>query len=303
MQGFMDAPLKAGSEIGRIYRSADRFIGTVMGKGHDIIIVSDHGFQPIRKCCFINQYLMRRGLLALRKENPLRALLRVAGISREKAMGMVPLGVFEAIYRSRIASSVGRRLTPPSSFRVDEIDPARSAVFAMDSVGAIHVRPGVDTASVISMLEALEDDEGNKVIKKVHARDDIYHGDFTADAPALIAIPADGMFLRSHVNASLGCPLVRRIEPGKELNGSHSEFGVFIAYGQGFARKGRMEDLSLLDITPTILSYMGFSLPARMDGRRIPLFGVDGGQAARTSLAQETRLLVRGLARKRSGRG
>src|SRR5262249_972932 len=62
---------------------------------------------------------------------------------------------------------------------------------------------------------------------------------------------------------------LRQPIPGFFRDSEHSEFGFVAAAGPAIPGRGRISDVSLLDMAPTFLRAMGERQTARMDGREI----------------------------------
>jgi hypothetical protein len=51
------------------------------------------------------------------------------------------------------------------------------------------------------------------------------------------------------------------------LSGTHRRHGVLILAGPGVDKGKVLENTSILDVTPTILSYLNLAVPEEMDGQ------------------------------------
>lgn len=75
----------------------------------------------------------------------------------------------------------------------------------------------------------------------------------------------------------------------------HDDKGIFIATGQGIKQGEKIEDVNIIDLTPTILAAYGIKPPNDMDGRVLdeifqtpPQFVVDANDAESASLESDT---------------
>ena len=57
---------------------------------------------------------------------------------------------------------------------------------------------------------------------------------------------------------------------GEPYGGNHLDDGIILARGPGIAARSRIEGVSILDITPTVLHYMGLPVGDDMAGKVIP---------------------------------
>jgi len=296
LSDFYAAEDKASTVVGRVYRSIDEFLGYVIGKGHAAIIVSDHGFRTFDRYFFVNTYLMRKGMLALKQEHVIKRVLKKAGLSREFFMRVVPRQVFKFVWESKSISDAGRFFTPTAVANTDNIDHSRTAAYLINNNGGMRVYSRKD--EVIRLLDGCRDENGKPFIKRIVDGSEAYSGDSMEGSPELLLLPNDDFFLRSEMPDVIS----RKMDPMKLKNGCHDEFGVFLSYGSDLMKLGKMDDVSVMDISPTILSYLGYAVPDYMDGKCLPVTGTKtksrGKGAAQVSLRQATRLSIR----KRFGR-
>jgi arylsulfatase A-like enzyme len=94
----------------------------------------------------------------------------------------------------------------------------------------------------------------------VHRKEQIYSGDFLAEAPELVIAMDDH---RTEVMAELGSEGL--FVSSDARNGTHTPDGFLIAKGPGIPA-GQRTEASLLDIAPTALHLMGIPIPEESDG-------------------------------------
>ncbi|MEW6722383.1 MAG: alkaline phosphatase family protein [Candidatus Micrarchaeota archaeon] len=291
MSEFKAAERKSGTDIAAVYVEIDAFLGYLRGKGYDLVIVSDHGFREIRRFFFVNAYLMRKGLLA-RKREPLRKrLLRRAGLYWEDMMPLAHAIASRFMRPGSLASKVGS-VFPAKNAPSSEIDRANTAAFLLSQGGCgVIVNGGASIERVSSALMAANGELGRPLIKKVLRREEVYWGDAAEKAPHLILVPGEGVMLKE----SLREDLIKEIDVFKGKNGAHRENGIFMAYGEGFKAAGALPDLSLLDIAPMVLRYFGQPVPAYMDGSAPQILS---GPEVKETLKSGTRSSILRLVRK-----
>ncbi len=208
------------------YKRLDGFIGEMYERTGDdtpFIILSDHGFTTIKKEIYLNAWLKEKGYLKFGKDNP---------ASLEDML-------------------------PGSSVFV--LDPARFYIhtegrYPGGSVGAGEYE-GLRRKLKEELL-ALEVD-GEKVIKSVFFREDIYSGDLFGNAPDLVALPYEGYDLKGSINKD-------RIAGRGFLTGGHTrEDAVFY-----INREINGRDINIIDAGPTIMSLLDISGNS-FDGRNL----------------------------------
>jgi predicted AlkP superfamily phosphohydrolase/phosphomutase len=119
-----------------------------------------------------------------------------------------------------------------------------------------------------SFLESLRDpDTGQQIVKKIHPRDSIYHGDYIDRMPDWIVEPTDGYsftgdFLPQQTR------LFERVRCQKDFHiGMHHPEGILIVYGPGVKQNYPIKGASLLDLAPTLLTLLEAGVPKEMEGR------------------------------------
>lgn len=80
---------------------------------------------------------------------------------------------------------------------------------------------------------------------------------------------ADGYSVR---NGDLARPIFWPQSPNQDyLIGTHTKTGLWGFYGREISSTSRLR-ASVLDLPPTILSYLGIPIPQRMEGQVLPIF-------------------------------
>lgn len=208
------------------YKKLDEFIGEIYQKiGDDIpfIMLSDHGFTTIKKEVYLNAWLKEKGYLKFKKE--------------------VPESMDDMHEESKVFA----------------LDPSRIYIHRKGKYPKGCVEPG-DYESlrhkVKDELSALTVD-GDRVIKKVLFKEDIYNGDCFEDAPDLVALSEEGYDLKGAINKN-------EIAGMGFLTGGHTrENAVFY-----INRKIEDTDINIVDVGPTIMSLLNINHDG-FDGRSL----------------------------------
>jgi predicted AlkP superfamily phosphohydrolase/phosphomutase len=127
------------------------------------------------------------------------------------------------------------------------LDPARFYIHTRDR----YPQGNVDTAEYESLRQKITEDllslnaEGEKVIKEVLYREDIYSGSLYDRAPDIVALPYEGYDLKGSINKS-------QIFGKGFLTGGHTrENAVFY-----INKETNTKDINIVDIGPTIMSLL-----------------------------------------------
>ncbi len=208
------------------YKELDRFIGEMYKKaGEEIpfIILSDHGFTTINKEVYLNSWLKERGYLKFEKEVP---------------------ETFED-------------MTDES--RVFALDPARFYIHLEEK----YSRGCVEQNEYEALRERLKGEllslevDGERVIKEVRFKEEVYSGGLLNDAPDLVALPNKGYDLKSAINK------VEVSGMGLFTGGHTRDDATFY-----INRKVDPGDINIVDVGPTIISLLGID-DSGFDGRPI----------------------------------
>jgi predicted AlkP superfamily phosphohydrolase/phosphomutase len=120
------------------------------------------------------------------------------------------------------------------------------------------------------LLNATDAVTGQRIIRAVHNREDIYRGPY-AERVSDLLIEWD----YSAVKDSLICSFDGRSitinphknERGNQWKGSHRPEGIFIAAGPHIKPECHISDANIYDIAPTVLYLQGLAIPSDMDGK------------------------------------
>jgi predicted AlkP superfamily phosphohydrolase/phosphomutase len=255
-----DATLAAqfGDSIERVYRRADRFVGEVLqhiDPGTPVLIVSDHGFHSWRKAVNLNTWLVQQGYMTLQGQQP----------GEKKLDDLFGGGEFW-----------------------ENVDWSHTRAYAM-GLGQIYfnlrgregkgiVSPGAEASRLADelstrLLTMTDPDDGARIVRAVYKRDDIYAGEYLANASELQVGMEDGY--RVSWQTTLGGSPQGIVYPNmKKWSGDHGGYdyattsGVLIS-SRPVARQGPGGP-SIMDIAPTVLKYFGLAIPGDIDGK--PLF-------------------------------
>jgi predicted AlkP superfamily phosphohydrolase/phosphomutase len=255
-----DATLAAqfGDAIERVYRRADQFVGEVqehVPPGTPMLIVSDHGFHSWRKAVNLNTWLVQQGYMVLQGQQPGEKKLDDLfgggefwenvdwSHTRAYAMG---LGQIYFNLRGREGKGI--------------VSPGAEAKLLADELSA-------------KLLTMKDPDDGSPIVRAVYKRDDVYSGEYLANASELQVGMEDGY--RVSWQTTLGGSPQGIVYPNmKKWSGDHGGYdyattaGVLIS-SRPVSRQGG-DGPSIMDIAPTVLKYFGVPIPGDIDGK--PLF-------------------------------
>ena len=227
------------------FSQLDGFIGALVSKaGPDtqVFLASDHGFTATTEVVRINAYLHDLGYLHWKDMSDVDD---EAAARREESMfANLDWAATTAYCRTpssnginiRVANKPGEGGVPP-----DEYEAFRDKL--IEDLGKLTCETS-----------------GERIIREVHKREDVFPGPAMKDAPDLLLVLRDYGFvsIKNHK------PVVM---PRSEPAGTHHPDGVFMAYGTGVKQGHRLDLCNIEDVGATLLYSLGISVPEDFDGR------------------------------------
>jgi predicted AlkP superfamily phosphohydrolase/phosphomutase len=274
-----------GAAFLRLYEKIDRHLGKLLSLLDErtiLVILSDHGFGDLKKQIFLNTWLLSKGFLKLRPN--LTGKIKKTIFN----MGLVPMKIHQLSVRLGIDFSDKMMEKKKSLFSflgrvvlsLEDVDWERTKAYAMGNMGYISinlqgrepkgcVKPGEDYRKTVDEItEALYDmkdpETGEAIIDRVFSREELYSGPHLSEAPDLFPVPRE---FRYHLRGDYIFISNHAIEKFWLISGGHRPKGVFMAAGQPIKKGARVEGKRIIDIAPTILTYMGVPIPFDMDGK------------------------------------
>jgi predicted AlkP superfamily phosphohydrolase/phosphomutase len=207
-----------------------------------VLVVSDHGSKRMEGGICFNQWLMREGYLTLKDPPTTPTPIGKVAIdwSRTKAWG-------DGGYYGRCFMNVKGR--EPEGI----VDPKDYERVRNDLVAAI---------------EAITDDKGRNIGSRAFRPEEIYR-QVNGVAPDLIVYFGD-LGWRSVGAVGMDSIYTFENDTGPD-EANHDWFGIFVMSSPHgpVPLKGRLADVSIYDVAPTLLTHFGLPVPADMIGRSL----------------------------------
>jgi predicted AlkP superfamily phosphohydrolase/phosphomutase len=275
-----DSPFQKG--IQRIYQRVDRAIGKLLEQVDDqttVIVMSDHGFGPLRGVVNLNVLLWEQGLLHLKRSllTRLRFAMFRRGITPKTAYSwLVRLGLQNIV--ARVAKST-RNAVYNKFLSFEDIDWDRTLAYSLGHMGQIYInvkgreRQGIVTRGaeydraverVIDALNTLSTPDGRRMVDRVIRATDLPAGPYADDGPDLHVILDQYRYVSCPLFATDGHVLSEQIRGD---SGSHRLHGVLIAAGPHIRQGVQPQNARITDLAPTMLHLLGCAVPEDMDGR------------------------------------
>jgi predicted AlkP superfamily phosphohydrolase/phosphomutase len=251
-----NAPLAAkfGDSIEDVYRRSDRFVGEVLERidpSTTVLIVSDHGFHSFRYSVNLNTWLVEKGYMVLRGQQP----------GDKKLDDLFGGGTFW-----------------------ENVDWTRTRAYAM-GLGQIYFNlKGRESKGIVSegdeyarlaeelskdLLEMRDPGTGDRIVRSVYTRD-VYSGPYLRNASDLQVGMEEGY--RTSWQTALGGAPPGIVYPNmKKWSGDHGAYDYKTTAGVLLSsRKIEGAPARIIDVAPTVLKYFGVAIPKDIDGK--PLF-------------------------------
>ncbi len=208
------------------YRELDSFIGDLYGRtGSDtpFIMMSDHGFTAIKREVYLNAYLREKGYLSFDAEEPKSFEVMNKG---SRAFVLDPSRVYIHL-KGRFSGGCVEE---------DEYEDLRNAI--KEDLLSLEI-------------------EGERVVRSIFFKEDLYSGELLADAPDLVVLPFEGFDLKGSVTKTELC--------GRgPLTGGHTrEDAVFF-----INRPAACDSPDIVDAGVTVLKMLGIETDG-LDGKAL----------------------------------
>ncbi|MBI4670760.1 MAG: alkaline phosphatase family protein [Chloroflexi bacterium] len=266
-----------------IFTEVDNGVGEMVKSADDettIVLMSDHGFGPMKGFMHVNNFLLDQGYLVLKSGGMSaikRALFR-AGLTPQNVhltLKALKLDLRRKVNRGRAYGMLRRFFL---SF--DDVDWTKTRAFALGHIGQIYINlkgrqpsgivaPGADYEKLrdeirAELLKLKHPATGEQLIARVLNREEIYHGDLLDNTPDLLLLPADFKYVAFGESEFASNKLVG---PTLGHTGHHRLEGIGALIGPHVQVGAQIQNASLVDLAPTILYALGLPIPPDMDGR------------------------------------
>ena len=263
------------------YQLVDAYIGRMLKQLPEeaaVMVMSDHGFGPLRQIVNLNVFLMEEGLLRLKRD----VMTRLKALAFH--LGMTPAGVYHMVETMGL-QNLATRVSKNTRNRVvgkflsfDSVDWSRTVAYSMGHVGQIYLNvagrepQGIVTAAdyekrrqdVIDALGELRGDDGRPLVSEIIVREETYHGPYSQFGPDIHVVLDDYNMIAFPLFATNNQIVTDQIRGD---SGCHRREGIFSVQGPGIRQNEQLAEANILDLAPTILTLLGEPVPRTMDGR------------------------------------
>jgi predicted AlkP superfamily phosphohydrolase/phosphomutase len=223
------------------YRALDAHLGQLLETFDDdtaVLLVSDHGAQPMIGGFCINEWLRQRGLLTLREDPVERTPIADASIDWGRTTAWADGGYYARVFLN-VAGREPQGVVAPTDYE--------------------SVRQ-----EIIDAIESVTDHQGRPMGNRGMRPEELYP-EINGVAPDLIVYLGD-LRWRSVGTLGLGEGLYTFQNDTGPDDANHAPTGVFALSGPGIAT-GPLDDLSIYDVAPTVQRLLDLDAPPAQRGR------------------------------------
>ena len=209
-------------EFEKFYAKVDQLVGDLdarLGDDVEFMILSDHGFCSIKKEVYLNHWLEKNGYLKYKTDAP------------KSVTDMHPESKVYSLIPGRIFINLKGREDNGSVEPGNEYEVLRQELME-------------------KIVQMTDPDTGEKIVKKVCKKEDLYSGPFFNDAPDLVVVPYDGFDLKGNIKQP-------NLTYKGELVGMHTDDDAFF-----YLRNHDIEqrEFGIIDMLPTISDLIEFPM-------------------------------------------
>ena len=257
------------------WKIIDGHLESFLEDGNNVVLMSDHGMARIESIFRINHWLKEEGYLAY--DTGTSETLYDLGINTgrlkqllKRADRHVPaadlMGTADRVVPQWLLNYLPNDRGSLGVSKFSQVDWENSRAIA-SAQGPVYLtldrdEPGYDRLreELVEKLSELTDPSGRPIADAVHRSEDIYTGPYVEEAPDIVIEQAEGMYIVEGIGQ-------RDVfgEVDETWQAVNAPTGFFAATGPAFA-SGSIEDLSILDLAPTLLHLHDCEIPTDMDG-------------------------------------
>jgi predicted AlkP superfamily phosphohydrolase/phosphomutase len=254
----------------------DDHLADLLERDCDLVLMSDHGHAAIGTTFNVNAWLEREGYLTY--DAAVADALHGLGVNTgriKRALDVVERRLPGDLDVRSTAEAVAPQWVlnrlPDESGELggskhemadwetsDAVASAQGPVYL--TVDRSDPRYDALRSELVDALSSVTDPDGRPVATDVYAAEEVYAGPYLEEAPDVVFDKAPHVNVREGFGADEVFP-----DEDPDWEGVNTRKGLFAATGPSFG-EGTVEDLSILDLAPTLLALHGLDAPADVDG-------------------------------------
>ncbi|MEM2981371.1 MAG: alkaline phosphatase family protein [Thermoproteota archaeon] len=270
------------------YKFLDNFLRQIINYHSEanIIIVSDHGFGPVKKRFHVNTWLKEQNLI-VENRSFISAVLSTFGMTYPELVSiLMKLKLYNLL--TKIVPTSVKRSIPIDSYSTP-LHFIKSKVIFPSTYGGLFINSPDLKNNVPALVKALSSItfNGENPIEHIYLRKEVLWGPYAHRGADIYIVPKYGYEISPRLVPSY---LSTPSEFGEIRSGTHRPDGIFIAYGPDICQGVELKNpLFTWDIAPLILHMLNLPIPNYMDGVVRKEIFKEGSEAAISSIKFEHR--------------
>lgn len=264
-----------GEPLREAWEIIDERVEALTDRCRNIVLVSDHGSNEIHTVFYINNWLQREGYLTTAHD--VSNVFGRVGLTQERLTKFVNvLGIRDLAKKApdKVKSIFPQEEGAKREAKARMVNWEQSTALASGQ-GPVYVAENVDDRedvidSLVVKLQNLTTPAGQPVATQVYRGDEAYSGNYVDAGPDIVIEQAPGI----HITDGIGNTEIFT-EPTR-WRAENNRNGIFLAHGPDVA-SSTLEEVSLLDVAPTLLHLNELPIPDDLDGDVIDVFNEDSG--------------------------
>lgn len=257
----------------RVDTALDRILDT-LPDDTNIFLASDHGFCRRSVDVNLNAVLQQEGYLTYSDDSGTKAANTLHTLK-----DLVKNSPLYRLVPEQVKQTAKSQL-PSRNDLDDVIEWPETTAYSFGAGGNVYLSvEGREAAGTVpesayermreeiaACFETLRDDRtGERVIRSVEFKENVYSGTYFEHAPDILLEPAEGYYLTAKFGSTV---FSERTKPMPN-SGQHEPEGIFIASGPDVHSTDREDPNHITDVAPTILHLYDYEVPSTMDGTPI----------------------------------
>jgi len=252
------------------WQIVDEYIGEFLREDYNIVLMSDHGSTEIDWEFHINAWLEEKGYLTT--ELGLARFLHRLGITTDRLIEYAATLNIHQIAKRYTPNEILRHLPNENQEisrerKASHVDWEQTQAIASGQ-GPIYLTAPPDKDNynriredIIRELREVETPGGNPIAERVVPGEEVYNGEYLDEAPDIVIDQKEGI----HISGRIGRGNVFSVPEADAWRAENKRRGLFVGCGPDFAT-GDVDEISILDLGPTLMHLFGWTIPSEMDG-------------------------------------
>lgn len=250
------------------WKKIDKIINNILkniDNSTSIMLVSDHGFGPNTKSFNLAIWLEKKGYLFRQSKNHNKINNFI-----NKSTGIIAQTKIAKAIPNKVRKNFYGKFNPQISYKINF---NKSKAFCLGHTipfGGIYINKKFnDTENIknclIKDLQKLPQEINKDIDVTIFDTNKIYNGERVKNLPNIIfTIDEWSCIIKENIFKG---QIFEEKPFSPRHTGSHRLNGIFLAYGKDIKKGLKLDNATIYDIAPTVLSYFDIPIPDDMDGK------------------------------------